>query len=134
MILISTFYNYNHNGKIIEEKIMVSINNDLKKILFILNETQEYYDKVEKLIQLLNCLSSVVLNTNSRCIFNGLDKFLQEQLNYYEEAKCISKKIRLVCKNIFYKLKHQFIMRKIVIIDTFEGYVYFTSFLYHDKL
>ena len=106
MILISTFYNYNHNGKIIEEKIMVSIINDLKKnIIYTENETQEYYDKVEKSIQLLNCLiSSVVLNAESRCIFNGLDKFLQEQLNYYEEAKCISKKIRLVCKNIIYEL------------------------------
>ena len=102
MILISTFY----NGKIIEEKIMFSIINDLKKnIVFKSDETQEYYDKVEKSIQLLSCLvSSVVLNTESKMMFGDLDKFLLQQISEYEEAKCISKKIRLVAKNIIYEL------------------------------
>jgi len=102
MILIGTLY----NGKIIEEKVMVSIINDLKNyITFKHDETQEYYEKVEKSIQLLSCLiSSVVLNVDSKLMFGELDKFLQKQISEYEEAKCISKKIRLVAKNIIYEL------------------------------
>lgn len=102
MILIGTLY----NGKIIEEKIMVSIINDLKNnIAFKLDETQEYYEKVEKSIQLLSCLvSSIVLNVDSRLMLGDLDKFLHKQIAEYEEAKCISKKIRLVAKNIIYEL------------------------------
>jgi hypothetical protein len=102
MILIGTFY----NGKIIEEKIMSSILNDLKNnITYKQDETQEYYDRVEKSIQLLSCLvSSIVLNTDSKLMFGELDKFLQTQIVEYEEAKCISKKIRLVAKNIIYEL------------------------------
>lgn len=102
MILIGTLY----NGKIIEEKIMTSIVKDLKNnITYRQDETQEYYDRVEKSIQLLSCLvSSVVLNTESKGMFGDLDKFLHEQISGYEEAKCISKKIRLVAKNIIYEL------------------------------
>jgi hypothetical protein len=37
-------------------------------------------------------------------MFGELDKFLQTQIVEYEEAKCISKKIRLVAKNIIYEL------------------------------
>ena len=102
MILISTLY----NGKIIEDKVMQSIINDFKKsIEYKENESQEYYEKVEKTIQSLNCLiSSLVLNDDSRKMLNGLDKFLTEQMLIYEDKKCISKKIRLVCKNTIYEL------------------------------
>jgi hypothetical protein len=102
IILISILY----NDKIIEQKIMLSIINDLKKnIKYKPNETQEYYEKVEKSIQLLSCLvSSIVINTESNILFDDLDNFLQEQLNIYEEVKCITKKIRLVCKNILFEL------------------------------
>lgn len=102
MILISTLY----NEKIIEEKIMLSIINDLKNnINFKPNETQEYYEHVEKSIQLLCCLvSSIVLSSESKCIFLDLDKFLQEQMIIYEEVKCIQKKTRLICKNIIFEL------------------------------
>ena len=102
MILISTLY----NEKIIEDKIMLSIINDLKKnITYKPNESQEYYEHVEKSIQLLSCLvSSIVINTESKTIFNGLDTFLQEQMVIYEEVKCIQKKTRLISKNIIIEL------------------------------
>lgn len=102
MILIGTLY----NGKIIEDKIMLSIIGDLKKnITYRENETQEYYEQVEKSIQLLSCLvSSIVLNEDSKKMFGNLSEFLHQQINVYEEVKCISKKVRLVCKNIIFEL------------------------------
>ena len=102
MILIGTLY----NGKIIEDKIMSSIINDFKKtIAYKENGTQEDYEKVEKSIQSLSCLvSSIVLNDDSRKMFGNLDLFLTEQMIIYEEKKCISKKIRLVCKNTIFEL------------------------------
>lgn len=102
MILISTLF----NEKIIEDKIMLSIINDLKKnITYKPDETQEYYEHVEKSIQLLSCLvSSIVLNSESKHIFNGLNEFLTLQMEIYEEVKCIQKKTRLICKNIVFEL------------------------------
>lgn len=102
MILVSTLF----NEKIIDNKIMLSIINDLRKnITFKPNETQEYYEHVEKSIQLLSCLiSSIVLNNESKDIFDGLTTFLQEQMDLYEEKKCIQKKSRLICKNIIIEL------------------------------
>ena len=102
MILISTLY----NGKIIEEKIMTSIINDLKKfITYKENGTEEDYKKVEKSIQLLSCLvSSVVLTEDSKKLFGDLDNFLNDQILIYEDKQCITKKARLVCKNIIFVL------------------------------
>lgn len=102
MILISTLF----NEKIIEDKIMLSIIGDLKKnITYKPNETQEYYEHVEKSIQLLYCLvSSIALNPESKVIFDGMVNFLQEQVEIYEEIKCIQKKTRLICKNIIFEL------------------------------
>lgn len=105
MILISTLY----NEKIIEDKIMLSIINDLKKnINFKPNESQEYYEHVEKSIQLLSCLvSSIAPNIEFKNIFEGLGDFLSSQIEIYENEKCIQKKTRLICKNIIYELnKH----------------------------
>jgi len=102
MILIGTLY----NGKIIEDKVMTSIINDFKKnITYKENGTQEDYERVEKSVQSLSCLiSSIVLNDESKKIYGNLIDFLQEQMIIYEEKKCISKKIRLVCKNTIYEL------------------------------
>lgn len=102
MILISTLF----NEKIIEEKIMLSIIADLKKnITYEPDKTQEYYEHVEKTIQLLSCLvSSIALNTEAKQIFEGLDVFLNEQMEIYEEVKCIQKKTRLISKNIVFEL------------------------------
>jgi hypothetical protein len=102
MILISTLF----NEKIIEDKIMLSIITDLKKnITYKPDKTQEYYEHVEKSIQLLSCLvSSIAINSESKVIFNGLDTFLNEQMEIYEEVKCIQKKTRLICKNIVFEL------------------------------
>lgn len=102
MILISTLF----NEKIIEDKIMLSIITDLKKnIIYKPDKTQEYYEHVEKSIQLLSCLvSSIAINFESKVIFNGLDTFLNEQIVIYEEVKCIQKKTRLICKNIVFEL------------------------------
>lgn len=102
MILISTLF----NEKIIEDIIMLSIIGDLKKnIIYKPNETQEYYEHVEKSIQLLSCLvSSIAINPEAKQIFDGLDTFLNEQMEIYEEVKCIQKKTRLICKNIVFEL------------------------------
>jgi hypothetical protein len=102
MILIGTLY----NGKIIEDKIMLSIILDLRKnITYKENETQEYYEQVEKSIQLLSCLvSSIVLNEDSKKLIGNLSEFLHQQIIIYEEVKCISKKVRLVCKNVIFEL------------------------------
>jgi hypothetical protein len=102
MILIGTLY----NGKIIEDKIMSSIIEDFKKnIKYTENGTQEDYERVEKAIQLLSCLVlSIVLNDDSKKIFTGLEIFLKEQLVIYENIKCISKKVRIICKNIVFEL------------------------------
>ena len=102
MILIGTLY----NGKIIEDKIMSSILNDFKKnISYKENGTQEDYEKVEKSIQSLSCLvSSIVLNDDSLKMFGNLNLFLTEQMIFYEEKKCISKRTRIICKNIIIEL------------------------------
>lgn len=105
MMLISILY----NEKIIEEKIMQSIINNLKtNIMFKYGEPKEYYEKVEKSIQLLSCLvSSIVLTNNSKIIFYGLDIFLHEQMEIYEKEKCIQRKYRLISKNIIYELNNK---------------------------
>ena len=102
MILIGTLY----NGKIIEEKVMSSIINDFKKsITYKENGSQEDYEKVEKSIQSLSCLiASIVLNDDSKKMLNNIDVFLTEQMLIYEDKKCISKKVRLVCKNTIFEL------------------------------
>ncbi len=101
MILIGTLY----NGKIIDNKIMSSIINDLKKNIAYKDENQEYYEKVEKSIQILSCLiSSIVLNFDSKEMLGDLDKFLLNQVEIYETKKCIQRKTRLICKNIIYEL------------------------------
>lgn len=102
MILISTLF----NEKIIENNIMLSIITDLKKnITYKPDKTQEYYEHVEKSIQLLSCLvSSIVINTETKEIFSGLNTFLQQQIEIYDEVKCIQKKTRLICKNIMFEL------------------------------
>jgi len=99
IILIATFF----NSKIIDEKIMKSIFEDLKqKIKYKENETQEYYDNVEKSIQYLSLFVSII---NDNTIYNNLDKFLEDEMVIYEEKKCITKKIRIVCKNIITELR-----------------------------
>ena len=85
---------------------MLSIILDLRKnITYKENETQEYYEQVEKSIQLLSCLvSSIVLNEDSKKLIGNLSEFLHQQIIIYEEVKCISKKVRLVCKNVIFEL------------------------------
>jgi hypothetical protein len=103
MILIGTLF----NSKIIENKIMTSIINDFKKNIQYHDDcTPEYYEKVEKAIQQLSCIvSCIVLNEESKKIYDDLDIFLEKQIEIYEEKKCISKKIRLICKNVIYELR-----------------------------
>ncbi len=99
IILIATFF----NSKIIDEKIMKSIFEDLKqKIKYNENETQEYYEIVEKSIQYLSLFVSII---NDNTIYDNLDKFLEDEMVIYEEKKCITKKIRIVCKNIITELR-----------------------------
>jgi hypothetical protein len=103
MVLIGTLF----NSKIIEEKVMVSIINDFKtRIEFKDNETQEYYEIVEKSLHQLACLiSTIITNSEIKKVYGNLDEFLETNMKFYEEKKCISKKIRLVCKNSIEELR-----------------------------
>ena len=103
MILIGTLF----NSKIIDFKIMSSIIADFKKIIeYKENGSQNDYEKVEKALQQLSCLiSCIVLNEESIKMYDNIDKFLENQMIIYEEKKCISKKIRLVCKNTISELR-----------------------------
>jgi len=103
MVLIGILY----NNKIIDEKIMSHILNDFKKkIEYKEDSPQEYFEIVEKSIHLLSCLTaSVILTEETVKIFGDLDEFLEKQMEIYEDKKCISKKIRLVCKHTIEELK-----------------------------
>lgn len=102
MILVGTLF----NTKLIEKKILVSIVSDLENLIkYKEEEDQEYFSRVEKAIQQLTCLISVILpqnasgNSENNDIFTGLLEFLEKNIIIYEDKKCISKKIRIVCKN-----------------------------------
>jgi hypothetical protein len=102
MILIGTLF----NTKLIEKKILGSIITDLENLIkYKENEKEEYFNRVEKAIQQLTCLISVILPQNSlgnnenKDIYTNLLEFLEENIIIYEDKKCISKKIRIVCKN-----------------------------------
>ena len=104
MVLIGILY----NNKIIEEKVMSSIVNDFRtKIQFIKDGKQEDYKNVENAIHQFSCLiSTIVKNNDTKIIYGDLDNYLEEQMTFYEDKKeCISKKIRLVCKNIIEELR-----------------------------
>jgi hypothetical protein len=103
MVLIGTLF----NSKIIEGKIMSSIFQDFKnKIEYKKSESQEYYESVEKSIHQLSCLiSTIISNDEVKELYGDLDDFLESQMQVYEDKKCISKKIRLVCKNCIEQLR-----------------------------
>lgn len=102
MILVGTLF----NTKLIEKKILLSIISDLENLIkYKEEEDQEYFSRVEKAIQQLTCLISVILpqnasgNSENNDIFTSLLEFLEKNIIIYEDKKCISKKIRIVCKN-----------------------------------
>ena len=104
MVLIGILY----NNKIIEDKVMSSIINDFRtRIQFIKDGTQEDYKNVENAIHQFSCLiSTIVKNNDTKGIYSDLDNYLEEQMTFYEDKKeCISRKIRLVCKNIIEELR-----------------------------
>jgi hypothetical protein len=103
MILIGILFNH----KIIEGYVMSSIIIDFKnKITFKEDGKQEDYENVEKAIYQLACLiSTIIKNDAVKLIYNDLDLFLENQMVIYEEKKCISRKIRLVCKNVIEELR-----------------------------
>lgn len=103
MILIGILF----NNKIIDQQIMIKIILDYKnRIIYNEKGTQEDYDIVEKSIHQLSCLiSSIIMNDDAIIIYDDIDVFLEKQMEIYEEKKCISKKIRLVCKNCIDELR-----------------------------
>ena len=103
MVLIGILF----NSKIIEEKIMSSIISDfIPKIAYKEGGVQEDYDIVEKSIHQLSCLVSTIIKREENVnIYGDLDGFLENQMTIYEEKKCVSKKIRLVCKNCIEELR-----------------------------
>lgn len=103
MVLIGILFNH----KIIDDKVMTSIIKDFKnKIKYKEDGKQEDYDNVEKSIHQLSCLVlSVIKTDNVKNVYDNLDVFLENEMVTYEENKCISRKIRLVCKNIIEELR-----------------------------
>ena len=103
MVLIGTLF----NSKIVEEKVMSSIISDFRnKIAYNDSGVEEDFIIVDKSIHQLSCLISTIIKTDdTRSIFGDLDIFLENQMSIYEEKKCISKKIRLVCKNCIEELR-----------------------------
>ena len=99
MILIGTLY----NSKIIDNNIMIKIFSDLKmKIKFKPEEDEVYYENVEKAIQNLSFLVSIInIHDSNNNIYDGLDIYLEQEMEHYEvEKHRLSRKVRLVCKNI----------------------------------
>lgn len=103
MVLIGILF----NNKIIENKVMSSIITDFKsKIEFKENGSEDDYGDVEKSIHQMSCLVSTIIKNNEvKSIYDDLDVFLENQMIVYEDKKCVSKKIRLVCKNIIEELR-----------------------------
>ena len=103
MVLIGTLF----NSKIVEEKVMSSIISDFRnKIAYNDSGVEEDFIIVDKSIHQLSCLISTIIKTDeTKSIFGDLDIFLENQMTVYEEKKCISKKIRLVCKNCIEELR-----------------------------
>lgn len=103
MVLIGTLF----NSKIVEEKVMSSIISDFRnKIAYNDSGVEEDFIIVDKSIHQLSCLISTIIKTDeTKSIFGDLDTFLENQMTVYEEKKCISKKIRLVCKNCIEELR-----------------------------
>ena len=67
---------------------------------------EEDFIIVDKSIHQLSCLISTIIKTDdTKNIFGDLDIFLEKEMKIYEEKKCISKKIRLVCKNCIEELR-----------------------------
>jgi hypothetical protein len=70
------------------------------------NGVEEDFLIVDKSIHQLSCLVSTIIKTQeTKTVFGDLDIFLENQMTIYEEKKCISKKIRLVCKNCIEELR-----------------------------
>ena len=115
MILIGTLF----NTKLIEKKILSSIINDLEILIeYKDDQDQEYYGNVEKAIQQFTCLVSVILphnsyinneNNENNDIFKNILEFLEKNIIFYEDKKCISKKIRIVCKNCISEINNYLI-------------------------
>ena len=93
MILIGTLF----NSKITDFKNKIIYNDD---------GVEEDFIIVDKSIHQLSCLISTIIKTDdTKNIFGDLDIFLEKEMKIYEEKKCISKKIRLVCKNCIEELR-----------------------------
>ena len=91
------------NNKIVTEQIIAEIINDYKnKIIFKENQTTEYYLIKENIFsQLFTLLSSIIFNEETMALFNDVEQFINDEIAKYKENQCISKKIQLICKNLF---------------------------------
>lgn len=103
MILLGTLM----NSKIIEREITEKIIEDFKKrIAFIENQEQKYYEEVEKSMQLLAVLISVIVEKEPEDEFIKAKAFINRELTKYEDNKCITRKIRIFFKDALSKLEH----------------------------
>jgi hypothetical protein len=101
MILLGTLI----NSKIIETEILEKIIEDFKKrIVFIENQEQTFYEEVEKSMQLLSILISTIIDKDSKDVFINAKIFIDKELDKYENNKCITRKTRIFFKDALSKL------------------------------
>jgi hypothetical protein len=104
MILLGTLM----NSKIIEREITEKIIEDFKKrIAFIDNQSEKYYGEVEKSMQLLAVLILVIVDKDAEYEFIKAKKFIDRELNKYEDNKCITRKTRIFFKDALKKLENE---------------------------
>ena len=102
MILLGTLI----NSKIIEREISEKTIEDFKKrIAFIENQEQKYYEEVEKSMQLLSVLISTIVEKDAREEFIKAKVFIDKELCKYEDNKCIARKTRIFFKDALSKLE-----------------------------
>ena len=101
MILLGTLI----NSKIIEREITEKIIEDFKKrIAFVENQEQKYYEEVEKSMQLLSILIQTIVEKDANNEFVRAKVFIDKELCKYEDNKCITRKTRIFFKDALSKL------------------------------
>lgn len=112
IILLGTLMNSGVVDGEITEKIVEDFK---KKIAFIEpnkvnNET--YYSEVEKSMQLLSLLISMIVEKENKEIFINAKPFIDKELTKYEDIKCITRKTRIFFKEALNKLENDNIVDK----------------------
>jgi len=90
-----------YNSKIINDNVFNEIINDHKNLITY-NEkmTKENFETVEKALNQLCFLLTIFKDSTEILVLtDNINKYLEKQLTIYNEKKCISKKVRIICEN-----------------------------------